>query len=117
MNPDTQDARASSLNAVERAMMRMLLEEEQGTVFNDLPLDATFFCFAPGFTTETLRKVERAANGTNAEALDGAFRAVIPGDWLVVPEEARSLFFDTTETDKDRPFLTVSQRQISGVPS
>ena len=96
------------LNRVQQALLQLALEHQHGVLFRDLSLHATFFCLAPDFTTETLRKVERATNGTNAEALDGSMRAVIPDSWLVVPEEARSLFFDTPEKDKDRPFLTVS---------
>ncbi len=80
------------LNPVQQALLRLALEHQHGVPFQDLPVDATFFCLAPGFTTETLRKVETAINGTNAVSLDGSFRAVIPGAWLVVPEEARTLF-------------------------
>ncbi len=79
------------LNRVQQALLRLALEHQHGVPFQDLPVDATFFCLAPDFTTETLRKVEPAINGTNAESLDGSFRAVIPEAWLVVPEEARTL--------------------------
>ena len=80
------------LNRVKQAILRIALEHQHGVAFQDLPLDATFFCLAPNFTTETLRKVEQAINGTNAESLDASFRAVIPDAWLVVLEEARAAF-------------------------
>lgn len=80
------------LTRAQQAILNIALEQEHGITFRDLGVDALFFCLAPDFTTETLRKTDRALNGTNAVALDGAFRAVIPDDWLVVPEEARSRF-------------------------